>query len=63
MNWIEELYRPWWAEHGAEHDAPEAPVRSPNRWVDDIYRGWRDALPADHPAPAVPWPPRPALGG
>jgi hypothetical protein len=55
MNWIEEVYRPWWNQHGTEYGAPKAPIRAPNRWVNDIYKPWRDPLPSDHPAPVSPW--------
>lgn len=52
--WLAEVYRPWWAEHGLEFEAPEAPLRAPARWVLEFYKPWRSALPVDHPAPASP---------
>lgn len=55
MNWIEELYRPWWDANGAAIEAPRAPIRAPNRWVNDIYKPWREQQPVDSIAPAVPW--------
>ncbi len=55
MNWIEELYRPWWEKEGREIDAPRAPMYAPNRWVNDIYKPWREAQPANSAAPEMPW--------
>lgn len=55
MNWIDETYRPWWAEHGKTAEAPEAPDCAPNLWVTRIYKPWRATMPKDNAAPASPW--------
>lgn len=47
MNWVEDTYRPWFSEHGAEFDAPEAPSGADNEWGLGDYTEWYVTLPAE----------------
>ena len=56
MNWIEEVYRPWWDKNGDRCKAPKAPAFAPNRWVNDIYVPWLKGPGKDcDEAPEKPW--------